>query len=444
MMNIFKTNNLLLFIFTCRIALLGAFLGHHPLFSQIPSTVQPESVGLSSERLARIGSLTQEFVDDRHLAGTVTLVARRGQIAYLKSIGMRDVENQQPMQANTLFRIASMTKLITCAAVMILYEEGHFLLDEPVARYLPEFANMQVLVGRSKTDTTQVITRPATTPITIRHLLTHTSGLGYHWDSIMGELYNEAGVPIGMIKTEATIGEKMKVLAQLPLLFDPGERYHYGLNMDVLGYLVEVISGMPLDTFLQSRIFQPLKMNDTHFYIPEEKLDRLAVVYAPDENQQIQRSPEGTLTYDKTTRYSVDFPYGQPQSYFSGGGGLCSTATDYYRFLQMLLNGGSLEGAQILGKKTVQMMTRNQVTGSEDDDGFGVGFGLTVHVDATKSGDISSEGALDGGGFFYTKYWIDPREQLIGIMMAQFYPNAGLKFFFPDKVRIMGYQAIVE
>lgn len=190
-----RINNLLSTTFVHQVALLGAFLClYHTTFGQVLPTVQPESVGLSSKRLARIDSLTQEFVDSRRLAGTVTLVARRGQIAYLKGIGMQDVENQQPMQANTLFRIASMTKLITCAAVMILHEEGRFLLDEPVGRYLPEFANMQVLVGRSEADTTQIMTRPATTPITIRHLLTHTSGLGYHWDPIMGKLYNKADV----------------------------------------------------------------------------------------------------------------------------------------------------------------------------------------------------------------------------------------------------------
>ena len=427
--------------------LAGAFLLlHFTICSQVPKTVQPESAGFSSERLAKIDRLTQEFVDDNKIAGAVTLVARKGQVAYLKGIGMQDVENHKPMKANTLFRIASMTKLITCVAVMILFEEGHFLLDEPVSRYLPEFSNMQVLGPDS--DSNQIVTQPAKTPITIRHLLTHTSGLGYHWDPVVGGLYNKAEVPIGLVKTDETIAEKMKVLAKLPLLFNPGERFNYGLSMDVLGYFVEVISGMPLDEFFQTRIFQPIKMTDTHFYIPAEKLDRLAVVYAPDENKKIQRSKEGVLMHNNTIPYSVDFPYNQPQSYFSGGGGLCSTVTDYYRFLQMLINKGALEGEQILGKKTVEMITRNQVSGSENEQvyglGFGVGFGVAVHVDASKSGDISSAGAFDGGDFFYTKFWADPDEQLVGITMTQLFPHEGLNFFFPEKVRILSYQAMVE
>lgn len=399
--------------------------------------VNPEEVGLASDRLARIDAVMEEHIASRQIAGAVTLVARRGAIAHFKAYGMRDVEAKRPMRTDTLFRIASMTKPVTSVAVMMLYEEGRFLLSDPVSLYLPEFAQMKVLPPEGSAETEL---QPARGPITIRHLLTHTSGLTYHWNRRLGMAYKEAGVPHGLIEEEGTLREKMKILARLPLVNHPGERYEYGLNTDVLGALVEAVSGMTLEEFFRKRIFEPLGMEDTQFFVPEDQVQRLAVVYQREQDGPIRRAPEGPIPGDVGLVYSVTYPYRGPKRFFSGGAGLVSTAEDYARFAQMLLNGGELDGVRLLSPKTVELMTTNQVGSIEANLGFGLGFGIVRDERDLK--ELASIGRYGWGGFFYTDFFIDPQEELIGVFMTQLHPSGNLRLH--EKFRVLATQAIVE
>jgi CubicO group peptidase (beta-lactamase class C family) len=266
-----------------------------PLLAESLPRVQPDSVGVSQERLKRIDTVLAEHIAQKKIAGAVTLLARRGQLAYLKAHGMADLEANRAMQVDTMFRIASMTKPITSLAVMMLYEEGKFLLTDPVYLYLPEFKEMKVLPPEDSASSEPV---PAKRPITIRHLLTHTSGLTYHWNKRVGAAYGDAGITHGILADPSTIGEKMKILATLPLVYHPGERFEYGMSIDVLGRLVEVTSGMTLDAFFTKRIFEPLGMPDTHFFPPEAKRPRLAAVYERNGESAIRRLPEGPIPAD--------------------------------------------------------------------------------------------------------------------------------------------------
>jgi CubicO group peptidase (beta-lactamase class C family) len=408
----------------------------------LPSAA-PEEVGLSSQRLTRVDRVMQEFVDRRQISGTVALIARHGKIAYSKSFGTMD--EGKPMTNDTIFRIASMTKPITSVAVMMLLEEGKVLLNDPVSKYLPEFKNPSVLVSDGPNED-QYHLVPAKREITIRHLLDHTSGISYgFWGrKHLARLYTDAGISDGLIQTEGTIGEGVKKLARMPLMNQPGEAWEYGLNTDVLGRLVEVVSGMPLDQFFQERIFKPLGMKDTYFFLPEEKRPRFAAVYTPNEQGGISRLPEGPVRMGPVL-FSINWHYKGPRTYFSGGGGLVSTASDYVRFLQMLLNGGKLDGVQLLGPKVVELMTRNHI-GDLDvflrAPGYKFGLGFAVLADPDRSGRIESKGEYNWGGFFYTRFWIDPKEGLIGIFMAQMRPNQHLDL--DEKFRVLTYQAIME
>jgi CubicO group peptidase (beta-lactamase class C family) len=399
--------------------------------------VTPEEVGLASERLARIDAVMEEHIARRQIAGTVALVARRGSIAHLKAYGMRDVEAKRPMRTDTLFRIASMTKPVTSFAVMILYEEGKFLLGDPVSRYLPEFAQMTVLPPQ---DSAEAGPQPARGPITIRHLLTHTSGLTYHWNKRLGGALKEAGVPHGLLEEEGTLREKMKILARLPLVNHPGERYEYGLSTDVLGALVEAVSGMTLEEFFRRRIFEPLGMEDTQFFLPEDQVQRLAVVYQREQDGPIRRAPEGPIPDEAGIVYSVTYPYRGPKRYFSGGAGLVSTAEDYARFAQMLLNGGELDGVRLLSPKTVELMTANHVGAVEASLGFGLGFGIIRDERDLK--ELASIGRYGWGGFFYTDFFVDPQEELVGVFLAQLHPSGDLRLH--EKFRVLATQAIIE
>lgn len=399
--------------------------------------VAPEEVGLASERLARIDAVIEDHIAKREIAGAVALVARRGSIAHLKAYGMRDVEAKRPMRTDTLFRIASMTKPVTSVAVMLLYEEGKFLLSDPVSRYLPEFADMKVL---PREDAAGAAPQPARGPITIRHLLTHTAGLTYHWNKRLGMALKEAGVPHGLMEEEGTLREKMKILATLPLVNHPGERYEYGLSTDVLGALVEAVSGMTLEEFFRKRIFEPLGMEDTRFFLPEDQVSRLAVVYQREPNGPIRRAPEGPISGEAGLVYSVSYPYRGPKRYFSGGAGLVSTVVDYARFAQMLLNGGELDGVRLLSPKTVELMTTNHLGAVEAAPGFGLGFGIIR--DERDLRELASIGRYGWGGFFYTDFFIDPQEELIGVFMAQLHPNGNLRLH--EKFRVLATQAIIE
>ena len=397
-------------------------------------TTSPPSVGLSQERLDRITSVMREHVDEDLLAGAVALVAREGKVAYLQSVGKRDREKGAEMSADTIFRIASMSKAITSVAVMMLYEEGRFQLKDPVSRYIPAFRAPKVLSGTAPDEVV-----PAKREITIRHLLTHTSGLTYQWDGRVGPKYVEAGITHGLLQDEDLLADDIDKLAQLPLVHQPGEAWTYSLSTDVLGRVVEVASSMPFDEFLRQRLFEPLRMTDTCFRLPKDKVPRLAAVYRPDPNGGLKRLPDGLIA-EGNMRISVTYPYKGTHRYCSGGGGLCSTIGDYARFLQMLLNGGELDGVRVLSRKTVKLMTTDQVGDLNQGSGFGLGFGVTRSL--REAGELTSAGAYRWGGFWYTTFFVDPAERMIGVCMAQVYPSGGATL--NDKFEALAHQAIVD
>ncbi len=413
---------------TCVLVLTAAALAQ-----DIPST-KPESVGLSSERLDRIGVVVQHSIDDKQIAGAVTMVVRHGHVAWFKAQGMMDREAGKAMRPDAMFRICSMTKPITSVAVMMLYEEGRFQLDDPISKYLPEFKNPKVLV---KPASGQPYSIPATREITIRDLLRHTSGLTYNWNEELGKMYNDANVANGLLQYDGTIADSVKQMAALPLLFNPGERWEYSLGVDVLGRLVEVISGKPLDEFFRVRIFEPLGMKDTYFYPPDNKLDRLAAAYSYEDGKGLTRFPDTPLT-EGLLVYSADYPYRGPKKLFSGGAGLVSTASDYARFCQMMLDDGKLGNTRLLSRKSVELMISDQLGKISPEQGFGLGFG----VEGVKAplAELGSIGEYDWGGFFYTGFSIDPKEQMIVIFMAQLHPEGSVDI--KAKVQTLAYQAI--
>lgn len=373
----------------------------------------PESVGMSSERLARIDAICEEAIADGDLPGVVALVARGGKIVYHKAFGMADNEANRALKRDDIFRIASQTKAITSTAVMMLWEEGKFQLDDPISKYIPEFKNPQVLRTFRYSDTTYT-TRPADREITIRHLLTHTSGLGYgviDGDERFKMIYHKAGVTDLFTTAPVTIGESVRKLAELPLHHNPGEEYTYSEGLDVLGYFIEVISGMPFDEFLRTRLFEPLGMNDTYFYLPSSKAARLVAVQRK-ENGQWKRYP--------VTFYDTNYPITGAKTFFSGGAGLSSTAKDYATFLQMYLNGGELNGIRILSRTTVQSIMGNQ-TGDlfgGANSHYGLAFGVVTPAGQDRGGQ-GSTGTFSWGGYFNTQYFADPKENIIGILMKQ-------------------------
>ena len=406
-------------------------------FGDVLPMVEPEAVGLSTERLSRIDKMMETHVAQQKIAGGVTLLARHGKIAHLGTYGMMDIEAEKPMTSDTIFRIASMTKPITSVAVMMLYEEGHFRLNEPVSKFIPVFKEMLVLPPEDAEDSTEPI--PATRQITIWNLLTHTAGLTYHWNERLGSQYTDAGITHGLFQDESALAEKMKVLATIPLLHQPDTEFEYGLSIDLLGYLVEVVSGMSLDAFFSKRIFKPLGMDDTHFFIPEMKRERIATVYERTKDGPVARKSQEP-TVDGSLIYSTDYPYNGPRTYFSGGGGLVSTAPDYVRFAQMMLNGGKLDGVRLLSRKTVELMTSNRLANVDVDFGFGLGF--SVVRDGSDLNEVGSVGTFGWGGFFFTNFFIDPQEQMIGIFMCQLHPSGGLDL--GERIRILCYQAIAD
>ncbi len=422
----------------CKITFLSFFcvLVFSAAFAQEVPVVKPETVGLSSERLERLSSAVQRSIDDKRIAGAVTLVARRGHVAWFKAQGMADREAGKPMRTDSMFRICSMTKPITSLAVMMLYEEGHFLLEDPVSKYLPEFKNPKVLV---KPASGAPYTIPATHEITIRDLLRHTSGITYNWNADLGPLYKEANVANGLLQYDGTIGDSIKRLAGLPLLFNPGEKWEYSLGVDVLGRLVEVVSGKPLDEFFRTRIFEPLGMKDTYFYPPDSKLDRLATAYTYYDEKGLNRFPDTPISEGPFT-YSADYPVSGPKKLFSGGAGLVSTAADYMRFCQMMLDGGKAGNTRLLSRKSVELMTQDQLGKVSADQGFGLGFG----VDGVKTplAELGSPGEYNWGGFFYTAFSIDPKEQMIVIFMGQLHPAGDLSL--NRQTHELAYQAIID
>jgi CubicO group peptidase (beta-lactamase class C family) len=397
---------------------------------------KPETLGLSSERLERIGTAVQHDIDDKRIAGAVTLVIRRGHVAWFKSLGMMDREAGKAMQPDAMFRICSMTKPITSVAVMMLYEEGRFLLEDPVSKYLPEFRNPKVLVKPASGEPYSI---PATKEITVRDLLRHTSGITYQWNGDLGPMYESAGVASGLLQYEGTIGDSVKHLAAQPLLFNPGSRFEYSLGVDVLGRLVEVLSGKPLDEFFRTRIFEPLGMKDTYFFPPDNKLDRLAAAYTYSADKGLNRFPD-TPIKEGAFMYSADYPTRGPKKLFSGGAGLVSSAMDYARFCQMMLDGGKAGSTRLLSRKTVELMTHDQLGKIDPEQGFGLGFGIEGVKEPMP--ELGSVGEYNWGGFFYTGFTIDPKEQMIVVFMAQLHPTGDLAL--DREVNVLAYQAIID
>jgi CubicO group peptidase (beta-lactamase class C family) len=408
-----------------------------------PPAVAPEEVGLASGRLAHIRTVMNRHVAEKQIPGAAGLIARRGKIAYQEAFGMADVEAGKPMRLDTIHRIYSMTKPITSVAVMMLYEEGKFQLNDPVAKYLPEFAKMQVGIEEKDPQTGKptLRTAPAKRPVTVRDLLRHTAGLtyGFFSDTLVDQEYRKA-----RILSDLNLAEFVTHLTQIPLVYEPGTRWHYSVSVDVLGRLVEVLSGKLFDQFLQERIFTPLDMRDTGFYVPADKKDRFAKLYSPTKDGKIQPAVICATRQECVEKFPNAVPsYLEPPTLLSGGGGLVSTATDYLRFCQMLLNKGQYDGKRLLSRKTVQLMSSDNL-GTIPGMGPGAGFGLGFAVSKApgEAGMMGSPGEYNWGGAAGTRFWIDPQEELIGIFMIQILPHTGLEY--GSEFRVLTYQAIAD
>ena len=405
-------------------------------FSQVLKEANPDLAGMSSERLKRIDKTLQEYVDKKWIAGGSAIIARDGKIVYYKGLGYDDVENKTSLKRDAIFRIASQTKAITSVAVMMLYEEGKFLLKDPVSKYIPEYKNQQVLDKFNAADSTYT-TVPAKRDITIHDLLTHTSGIGYAQigSKEATAIYAKNGIVGGIGVGQIILGDKMKKLGSLPLLHQPGEQWTYGLNTDLLGYLVEVISGMSLDDFFRKKIFEPLGMKDTYFYLPKEKYNRLVTLYTEDSLKQVIKA---AASLDIKGDFTSNYP-ATPGTYFSGGGGLSSTALDYAIFMQMLLNGGEYNGKRILSRSSVNMMTVSQYDKLNwPENKMGLGFSLSTE----KSVAVSplSPGTFAWGGMFSSSYWIDPKEKIVAQLFLNQYPQSHGEIH--DKFKVLVYQAL--
>jgi len=396
---------------------------------------KPETVGMSSDRLQRLDRVLQEYTSKNLVPGAIAYIVRDGKVVYNKAFGVDDVAAKTPLQRDAIMRIASQTKAITSVGVMMLYEEGRFLLDDPISKYIPAFANPNVLATFNEKDSSYT-TVPAKREVTIRQLLTHTSGIGY---AVIGSkeikaIYAKAHVPSGIGTPGGSLATAMQALGPLPLVHQPGERFTYGLSVDVLGYLIEVLSGQSLDDYFRQRIFEPLGMKDTYFYLPAAKQARLATLYSEDATRH-------TIKMGMRESMMPDSPKAKG-TYFSGGAGLSSTIQDYAIFLQMMLNGGEYNGRRLLGPATVRMMTINQIGEVEQGGGnkFGLGFSVITPKTTGKLGE--SEGSFEWGGIFGTTYWVDPKEGIVALLYTQKYPNSNSDL--QDKFRTLVYQALTS
>ena len=415
------------------LSLLLLFSCGMPTEKKSPTITQstPEAAGFSSQRLARLDSTMNNWVKKGWINGAVGLVIRNGKIVYYKASGYNDLETKAPLDKESIFRIASQTKAITSVAVMMLYEEGKFLLEDPVSKYIPSFANATVLDKFNEKDTTYT-TVPAKRQITIRDLLTHTSGLGY---AVIGSkeansIYAKSNITPGLDVANDELSAAMMRLGPLPLMHQPGEKWTYGLNTDLLGYLVEVWSGKTLEEFFTERIFKPLGMKDTYFNVPEEKAKRLVNFFMEDST--------GLKKQQNVLGGDMNFPL-RKKSYFSGGGGLSSTIYDYAVFLQMMLNGGEYNGERLLSRNTVRMMTMNQIGDLDlDVNKFGLGFGIV----SEKGSSLHpyQQGSYWWGGAFSTQYWVDPKENMVVLLYRQMWGSHGSDV--DDTFRVLVYQAI--
>ncbi len=404
---------------------------------------RPEEVGMSSERLANLTPVLKSYADNKLLAGSVALVARRGKIVYFEAFGQQDREARVPMQKDSIFRIASQTKAVVSAATMMLVEQGKLLLTDPVGKYIPEFRETKVAVPKDGGGYEVV---KAKRPITVRDLLTHTSGLSYG-NGPAAEEWKKAGITgYYFADRDEPIAATVARMASLPLDAHPGEKWIYGYSIDVLGVVVERASGKPLDEFLRANILEPLAMSDTAFYLPKDKRSRLTAVYA----RGTAGAPPAAFPASDLplTRAPMEGAAGQgayadgPRKSFSGGAGLLSTAGDYARFLQALLNGGQLDGKRILSRKTIELMTTSHLRDIPYSAGQGFGLGFSVVKDVGARGDPGSVGEYGWGGAYHSTYWVDPVEQLVVVYLTQLNPAAGVDDF--GKLRALIYQSIVD
>ena len=399
----------------------------------------PAAVGLCAERLERIDGWMNRLVDEGRLAGLSVMVARRGRTAFFRAHGSADMARGTPFRADTLTRIYSMTKPLTSVAVMMLYEEGRFQLDDPVARFLPEFSEMRVLTGGNRA---KFESEPARRPITIRDLLTHTSGLTYGFmeATLVDELYRREGIDFH--RSDASLAEVVGKVAALPLLAQPGDQWNYSVATDVLGHLVAVVSGRDFSEFLRERVIAPLGMADTDFFVPPEKMPRLAANYRYDRERRL------TL-YDD----SVETAYAKPPAIASGGGGLVSTASDYMRFCRFVLNRGELDGVRLLGRKSVDLMLMNHLPGDlaamgtprfaeSSYTGIGFGLGFSVMLDPARAQILGTPGEVAWGGVASTAFWIDPAEDMAVVLLTQLVPSSALPI--RRELRVLTYAAVVD
>ncbi len=403
--------------------------------------IDAAAAGMSKRALARISDhLVRRYIAPGKIAGALPVVFRRGELAYFEPLGRMDIERDVPMRDDTIFRIYSMTKPITAVALMMLYEDGLFQLNDPAHRFIPQWRDLAVYEAGIVPN---FLTRPVDRAMTIKDLFTHMSGLTYGFmnRSNVDHAYRKLGVGAS---EGATLRTMIDTLANVPLEFSPGTRWNYSVASDVLGYLVEVMSGEPYDQYLRTRIFEPLGMKDTGFSVAEDAVGRFAANYS--------RGADKKLRVEDDPRNSI---YLKPRTFFSGGGGLVSTAHDYLRFCRMLVNGGELDGVRILGRKTIELMTRNHLPNDEDltrwalgsfsetaNEGYGFGLGFSINLGPARTATIGSAGEYAWGGAASTIFWVDPAEQLVVILMTQFMPSA--TFNFRGQLKALVYPAIVD
>jgi len=407
--------------------------------------VAPEQVGLSAARLDRVGKWMHRWVDSGRLAGMVTVVMRRGELAFAETAGKADLERNRPMRPDSIFRIYSMTKPLTSTAIMMLYEEGRFQLDDPISKFIPGFANPRVYAGGSRGKIDSV---PAEREINFRDLLTHTSGLTYGFmESNPVDALYRAKDGVDFQTADTSLKQVVQKLATFPLIAQPGKAWNYSVATDVLGYLVEVISGQPFQVYLKDKVLNPLGMVDTDFHVPADKHERFAANY--------QAGPSNANGAGKLEL--IDDPgksrYLNPRKVNSGGGGLVSTASDYLRFCKFMLNKGELDGVRLLGRKTVELMTMNHLKGDMADMGmprfsestyYGIGFGLgfSVMIDPAKAHILGTPGEYAWGGAASTAFWCDPQEDMAVVMLTQLMPSS--TYPIRRELRVLTYQAIVD
>ena len=403
------------------------------LLAQGLTRAVPEAVGMSSERLERLTEALQGYVDDGQLAGAVAIVVRRGRIAYLEAVGQRDVASAAPMDADAIFRIASQTKALASTGVMLLQEEGRLLITDPVGDYLPAFKD--TMVAEPNEDGGYDVVPPRR-PITIRDLLTHTAGISYG-SGPAADKWQEAGITGWYFADrDETVGDVMARLAELPLDAHPGEAWIYGYNTDILGAMIEKISGQTLGAFLGERLLGPLGMDDTHFFLPADKVHRLATVYSSTDDGGIERAPDPGHMVGQGA-----YVHG-PRKSFSGGAGLLSTATDYATFLQMMLNGGTFDGTRVLSRKTVESMTVDHLDGIAFRSGQGFGLGFSIMHNPAALGLPASKGEYGWGGAYHSTYWVDPAEEMVVVYLTQLIPARNIDDH--GKLRTLIHQAIID